>query len=168
MALGKPVLTYLHDEAVRRTEEAFGVRVPLVPATKETLARTCGRWSSRRPSGGASAPRAAPTWSTCTTYAAWPSAWSTCTGGCPAAGVESGGSLREDRPVGAEYRFLTTWQVPGATPEEMYDVIGDATSYPRWWGDVFLQVTGDGRRRERATRHRSWPGASSPTSSGGS
>jgi uncharacterized protein YndB with AHSA1/START domain len=26
----------------------------------------------------------------------------------------------------------------------MYDVIGDATSYPRWWGDVFLQVTGDG------------------------
>ena len=37
MALGKPVLTYLHDEAVRRTEEAFGVRVPLVPTTKETL-----------------------------------------------------------------------------------------------------------------------------------
>ena len=26
------------DEAVRRTEEAFGVRVPLVPTTKETLA----------------------------------------------------------------------------------------------------------------------------------
>ena len=25
MALGKPVVTYLHDEAVRRTEEAFGV-----------------------------------------------------------------------------------------------------------------------------------------------
>ena len=38
MALGKPVLTFLHDEAVRRTEEAFGVRVPLVPTTKETLA----------------------------------------------------------------------------------------------------------------------------------
>ena len=28
MALGKPVVTYLHDEAVRRTEEAFGERVP--------------------------------------------------------------------------------------------------------------------------------------------
>ena len=40
MALGKPVLTYLHDEAVRRTEEAFGVRVPLVPTTKETLRET--------------------------------------------------------------------------------------------------------------------------------
>ena len=37
MALGKPVVTFLHDEAVRRTEEAFGVHVPLVPATKETL-----------------------------------------------------------------------------------------------------------------------------------
>jgi glycosyltransferase involved in cell wall biosynthesis len=38
MALGKPVLTFLHDEAVRRTENAFGVDVPLVPTTKETLA----------------------------------------------------------------------------------------------------------------------------------
>ena len=38
MALGKPVLTYLHEEAVRRTEEAFGVRLPLVPTSKETLA----------------------------------------------------------------------------------------------------------------------------------
>jgi glycosyltransferase involved in cell wall biosynthesis len=37
MALGKPVVGYLHDEAVRRSEEAFGVRVPIVNATKETL-----------------------------------------------------------------------------------------------------------------------------------
>ena len=37
MALGKPVVTFLHDEAVRRTEEAFSVSVPLVGATKETL-----------------------------------------------------------------------------------------------------------------------------------
>ncbi|MGH3104585.1 MAG: glycosyltransferase [Gaiellaceae bacterium] len=37
MALGKPVVTFLHDEAVRRTERAFGVRVPIVSATKETL-----------------------------------------------------------------------------------------------------------------------------------
>jgi glycosyltransferase involved in cell wall biosynthesis len=40
MALGKPVVTYLHEEAVRRTEQAFGVRVPLVPTTKETLVET--------------------------------------------------------------------------------------------------------------------------------
>src|SRR5204863_9898075 len=38
MALGKPVVTFLHDEAVRRTQEAFGVQVPLVSATKDTLA----------------------------------------------------------------------------------------------------------------------------------
>ncbi len=37
MALGKPVVTFLHDEAVRRTEEAFGTEVPLVSATAETL-----------------------------------------------------------------------------------------------------------------------------------
>jgi glycosyltransferase involved in cell wall biosynthesis len=37
MALGKPVVTFLHDEAVRRTEEAFGIGVPIVPATKDTL-----------------------------------------------------------------------------------------------------------------------------------
>jgi glycosyltransferase involved in cell wall biosynthesis len=37
MALGKPVLTYLHEEAVRRSEEGYGVRVPIVNVTKETL-----------------------------------------------------------------------------------------------------------------------------------
>ena len=40
MALGKPVVTFLHDEAVRRTEEAFGLRVPIVSATAETLRET--------------------------------------------------------------------------------------------------------------------------------
>jgi glycosyltransferase involved in cell wall biosynthesis len=38
MALGKPVVAFLHDEAVLRTEEAFGIKVPIVNATKETLA----------------------------------------------------------------------------------------------------------------------------------
>jgi len=37
MALGKPVVTYLKDDAVHRTEEAFGAQVPIVSATKETL-----------------------------------------------------------------------------------------------------------------------------------
>ena len=40
MALGKPVVTFLHDEAVQRTEEAFGTRVPIVSATAETLRET--------------------------------------------------------------------------------------------------------------------------------
>jgi glycosyltransferase involved in cell wall biosynthesis len=38
MALGKPVVAFLHEAATRRTEEAFGVEVPIVHATKETLA----------------------------------------------------------------------------------------------------------------------------------
>jgi hypothetical protein len=38
MALGKPVVTYLKDDVVRRTEEAFGLRVPIISATKDTLA----------------------------------------------------------------------------------------------------------------------------------
>ena len=37
MALGRPVVTFLREDAVRRTEEAFGVKVPLVSATKENL-----------------------------------------------------------------------------------------------------------------------------------
>ena len=37
MALGKPVVTFLHDEAVRRTEAAFGATVPIVSATAESL-----------------------------------------------------------------------------------------------------------------------------------
>jgi glycosyltransferase involved in cell wall biosynthesis len=40
MALGKPVVTFLHDEATRRTEEAFGTRVPIVRAERENLLET--------------------------------------------------------------------------------------------------------------------------------
>src|SRR4029079_16617333 len=37
MALGKPVVSFLHDEAVRRTEEAFGLEVAIVSVTREAL-----------------------------------------------------------------------------------------------------------------------------------
>jgi glycosyltransferase involved in cell wall biosynthesis len=37
MALGKPVVTFLREEPVRRTEKALGVRVPIVSATKDDL-----------------------------------------------------------------------------------------------------------------------------------
>jgi glycosyltransferase involved in cell wall biosynthesis len=43
MALGKPVITFLHDAAVRRSEEAFGVPVPIANATKETLVDVLGQ-----------------------------------------------------------------------------------------------------------------------------
>src|SRR5207342_1086414 len=58
MALGKPVVTFLHDEAVRRTEEAFGVRVPIVSATADTLREALrplvADAAQRREVGGAS------------------------------------------------------------------------------------------------------------------
>jgi glycosyltransferase involved in cell wall biosynthesis len=37
MALGKPVVTYLRPDYVEKAERAYGLPVPLVPATKETL-----------------------------------------------------------------------------------------------------------------------------------
>jgi glycosyltransferase involved in cell wall biosynthesis len=37
MALGKPVVTSLDEDAVRQTEEAFGIEVPIVRATKDDL-----------------------------------------------------------------------------------------------------------------------------------
>jgi glycosyltransferase involved in cell wall biosynthesis len=37
MALGKPVVTFLHEEAARRTEAAFGTPVPIVNASAGTL-----------------------------------------------------------------------------------------------------------------------------------
>jgi hypothetical protein len=42
MAHGKPVVGYILDEAARRTAEAFGVEVPIVRTTNETLAADLG------------------------------------------------------------------------------------------------------------------------------
>jgi glycosyltransferase involved in cell wall biosynthesis len=37
MALGKPVVSHLKPDVVEQSAEGFGVRVPIVPATKDTL-----------------------------------------------------------------------------------------------------------------------------------
>ena len=37
MALGKPVVTHLKPDVVERSAEGYGVKVPIVPATKDTL-----------------------------------------------------------------------------------------------------------------------------------
>jgi glycosyltransferase involved in cell wall biosynthesis len=37
MALGKPVVTYLKPDVVEKSAAGIGVRIPIVPATKETL-----------------------------------------------------------------------------------------------------------------------------------
>ena len=38
MALGKPVVSYLKPDVVERSAQGYGIRIPIVPATKETLA----------------------------------------------------------------------------------------------------------------------------------
>jgi hypothetical protein len=43
----------------------------------------------------------------------------------------------------SEYRFVDRWFV-NAPVDVAYDVIGDTLGYPRWWGDVFTGVEGDG------------------------
>src|SRR5207247_10238232 len=37
MATARPVVTYLHEDAVDQTERAYGAQVPIVTATKPTL-----------------------------------------------------------------------------------------------------------------------------------
>ncbi|MFN0155996.1 MAG: hypothetical protein ACKVUT_16610 [Gaiella sp.] len=51
MALGKPVVTFLHEEATRRTRDAFGIDVPLQNATAETLRDTLRRLIAIGPDG---------------------------------------------------------------------------------------------------------------------
>jgi Arc/MetJ family transcription regulator len=57
MAFGKPVLGYIHDEAAARTAEAFGVELPIVRTTKDSLAadlrRLVGSSDERRERGAA-------------------------------------------------------------------------------------------------------------------
>src|SRR5262245_4665700 len=38
-----------------------------------------------------------------------------------------------------EYHFVTDWQVEG-TLDEVYTIISDAASLPRWWPSVYLDV----------------------------
>jgi hypothetical protein len=52
--------------------------------------------------------------------------------------------MDEDRSHARRVPVRDRWFVPGAAPEEVYDVLGDQLSYPVWWGDVFLEVEGDG------------------------
>jgi uncharacterized protein YndB with AHSA1/START domain len=44
--------------------------------------------------------------------------------------------------MGAQYEFVDEWFVP-APVEDVYDIIGDVLAYPRWWGEVFVEVGGN-------------------------
>src|SRR5439155_12423695 len=58
MALGKPVVTYLKPDVVERSAEGYGIRLPIVAATQETLAEALRPLAEqpglRREVGGAS------------------------------------------------------------------------------------------------------------------
>lgn len=59
----------------------------------------------------------------------------------------------------AGYRFVDVWHVPGS-PEAVYGLLSCPREYPSWWGDAFLEGTGDagpaapGKRARLVTRGR--------------
>lgn len=38
------------------------------------------------------------------------------------------------------FRFDEEWDFPGATPEEVYEVLADGTLLPQWWKGVYLEA----------------------------
>lgn len=38
------------------------------------------------------------------------------------------------------FRFDENWDIPEATPQEVWDVLSDAELLPLWWGDVYKEV----------------------------
>ena len=103
MAMGKPVVTFLHDEAARRTEDAYGLPVPIVNASSETLRDRLEELVEMGPSAEArsGAPRAS-TSSRCTTSTASPMRWSTCMRPSPSrrwSGTPRPSSPRRPRPT---------------------------------------------------------------------
>lgn len=41
---------------------------------------------------------------------------------------------------GNSFRFDETWDIPGATPQEVWDVLADAELLPLWWGDAYKEI----------------------------
>ena len=78
MALGKPVLTFLHDEAVAGGGGVRRARPDRDRRRRRRCATTCAARRRRRADGARSAPRAAPTSSASTTSSASPTACSLC------------------------------------------------------------------------------------------
>jgi hypothetical protein len=39
-----------------------------------------------------------------------------------------------------DYHFITHWAIPGATREEVYDIIADVEALPHWWPSVYRDI----------------------------
>jgi hypothetical protein len=51
-----------------------------------------------------------------------------------------GARKREYRLIPANsYRFVEYWWIPGASPEEVYEIISQARLLPEWWKGVYLE-----------------------------
>ena len=57
----------------------------------------------------------------------------------------------------ARYRFVDVWHLD-APPERVYEILSCPREYPSWWGNVFLEASGDagpaapGKRARLVTR----------------
>jgi hypothetical protein len=51
-----------------------------------------------------------------------------------------------------EYHLISHWRVPG-TLEQVYQVLYNATAYPRWWSDAFLEVSPTDAARSVVNAH---------------
>jgi len=38
------------------------------------------------------------------------------------------------------FRFDEVWEIPDATPQEVWEVLADPGLLPLWWGDVYKEV----------------------------
>jgi uncharacterized protein YndB with AHSA1/START domain len=56
--------------------------------------------------------------------------------------------------MAAEYVFVDEWDVT-ALPEQVFEALADARTYPEWWTPTYLEVSADGPPKVgRASRQR--------------
>jgi len=56
--------------------------------------------------------------------------------------------------MAAEYVFVDEWDV-AALPEQVFEALADARTYPEWWTPTYLEVSADGPPKVgRASRQR--------------
>lgn len=56
-----------------------------------------------------------------------------------------------------EYVFIDEWDVD-APREAVFDALADATTYPEWWGDVYIAVEADGEPAVGCTSRQEFKG----------
>ena len=47
---------------------------------------------------------------------------------------------KPERMAANDYHFITTWRIPGASIEEVSEILGYGPGLARWWPSVYLEV----------------------------